>query len=216
MKTSTRAAVLASAALVVALAATVAVIALQNPAPSSDPATTPISNLVGDSTHLLAEADTGVVLVEFADFQCPSCAAFHPYLEQLHTEFAGEVTFAFRHFPLPQHAHAIDAAVAAEAAARQGLFAEMHDALFSTQAQWAELADASGFFRQLAGETGLDLERYDTDITDAELLRTVEADADAGIEAGVRSTPSFFLDGVPLQLQSYDDLRDALVAATSD
>lgn len=214
MKTSTRAAVLATAGIVVAIAATVTVIALQNPAPASDPATMPTSDLVDDSTHLLAEADTGVVLVEFADFQCPGCAAFHPYVEQLQTEFAGQVTFAFRHFPLPQHAHAVDAAIAAEAAGRQGLFIEMHDALFTSQAQWAELADASSFFRQLAGEVGLDLEQYDDDITDAALLRKVEADADAGVEAGVRSTPSFFLDGVPLQLESYDDLRDALVAAT--
>jgi len=213
MRSSTRAAALATAGIAVAIAATITVIALQNQQPATDPGT---GAVVDTGPRILAEGSTGITLVEFADFECPSCAAFAPILKELRAEFAGEITFAFRHFPLPQHAHAVEAAIAAEAAGRQDLFVEMQDALFTSQQQWAGSDDPSDTFRGLAEQIGLDLTQYDADILDPSLRETVEADAAAGAAAGVRSTPTFFLDGEPVPLQEYSDLRDALVAATAD
>jgi protein-disulfide isomerase len=208
-RSSARFALITTAVVLVALAAIVIALIATRPQAAPDP-TEP---LLTSDTHLLGEQGGAIELVEFGDFECPACAAFEPYLHELRAEYAEEVTFAFRHLPLPQHPHALDAAHAVEAAARQGRFTEMHDALYAGQPEWAGLADAAPVFRSYAEQLGLDLTQYDADVASDGVHAAVQADADAASRLGVRGTPTFFLEGKMLELTSFDDLRAAVEGA---
>lgn len=209
-------AVLGAAALVVAAALLVV-----RPWEASTPAMPsaaetggPAPELVDGSTHVLADAGPEApVVVEFLDYECPACGSFHPVVDDLMERYDGQVTFAVRHFPLPSHPDAVPAALAAEAAAQQGAFAPMHDLLFERQAEWSGSADAAAAFRGYASELGLDLADYDAAVADDATLERVALDANAGIALGVRSTPTFFVDGQQVELQRLEDLEAAIAAA---
>jgi protein-disulfide isomerase len=134
--------------------------------------------------HLRGPADAPVV-IEYADFECPFCAALHPRLHAL------EIRLVFRHFPVrSSHPRAWAAACAAEAAAAQGRFWEMHDALLEDAAR---LEDPHLWSR--ARQLGLDLERFDTERRGREAQDRVQQDFRGGIRAGVVTTPTLFLVG---------------------
>jgi protein-disulfide isomerase len=170
--------------------------------------------VIRPDTHILDDAGEGAVtLVEFLDFECEACGAFYPIVEQLREDFAGEVTFAFRYFPLPGHVNSTTAALAVEAAAQQGKLEEMFARMYETQAEWGESQDSkAGLFRQYAEELGLNLEQYDAAVAAPETLERVKSDFDDGIANGVQSTPTFFLNNRPVELTSFDDLRLAIEA----
>lgn len=193
----------------------VAVVQAPSPAaaPGADESTTTESVLRPDTRILDDAGDGAVTLVEFLDFECEACGAFYPVVEELREDFAGEVTFAFRYFPLPSHVNSVNAALAVEAAAQQGKLEEMFARMFETQIEWGESQESrAGLFRQYAEEIGLDLAEYDAAITAPETLERVRADFDAGVALGVQSTPTFFLNDRPVQLSSFEDLRAALEA----
>lgn len=220
MNTNARIALIFTAALVAILVTAVAIAILQRPEPVV-PETNPDTRLpttVRDDTHVLSEGSSGIVLVEFLDFECEACGAFYPVVEELRAEYGDRVTFAFRYFPLPGHGNSTNAAVAVEAAARQGQLDAMYARLFETQLEWGERGAESQapVFRQYADELGLDLARYDADVADPEVLARVRSDFDDGIALGVQSTPTFFLDDRRLELTSFDDLRAALEAALAE
>lgn len=182
--------------------------------PSADAAS---AELVEESTHLIADAGAGApVVVEFFDYECPACGQFHPFVEDLVERYEGEVTFAVRYFPLPGHPNAIPAALAAEAAAQQGSFAEMHALLFDRQQEWAGTDGAETAFRGHAEELGLDLAAYDAAVADEATLDRVVLDANAGVALGVQSTPTFFVDGQLLELRDFGDLEAAIEAALAE
>jgi len=157
-----------------------------------------------------------VTLVEFLDFECESCGAAFPIVEQLRDEYAGRVTFITRYFPIPSHSNAENAAVSVEAAARQGRFEAMYQRMFETQAQWGEQQESKAeLFRGFAADLGLDMAAYDRAIADPATLERVLADKRDGEAAGVQGTPTFFLNGVQLRLRSGDDLRAAIDLALS-
>lgn len=174
----------------------------------------PSFSAMGPDTHILDDAGEGAVtLVEFLDFECEACGAFYPIIEKLREEFAGEVTFAFRYFPLPGHLNSTTAALAVEAAARQGKLEEMFARMYETQSEWGESQESkANLFRQYAARLGLDLAKYDADVAAVETLERIEADFQDGVALGVQSTPSFFLNDQPVQLTSFDDLRAAIEA----
>jgi protein-disulfide isomerase len=125
------------------------------------------------------------LLIEYADFECPFCAALSVRLEGL------ELRRAFRHFPVrSSHPRAWPAACAAEAAALQGQFWEMHDSLFADQGR---LEDPHLWER--AESLGLDLERFDHDRRGDSVLARVRRDFQSGVRAGVVTTPTVFIDG---------------------
>ena len=130
-------------------------------------------------------------LVVYGDFECPYTAAAMREIGRL-LEGGAEFEVVFRHFPLREiHSHAQAAAEAAEAAARQDRFWEMHDLLFRNQ-QRLEPAD----LRRYAERLGLDLERFDADILDPAIKARVEWDVESGEQSGVDGTPSLFVDGL--------------------
>jgi protein-disulfide isomerase len=191
------------------------------PAPENAEASAgaPVSSevLVRENSHRLSTADDArVTLVEFLDFECESCGAAFPIVEQLRNEYAGRVTFVTRYFPIPSHSNAENAAVAVEAAARQGRFEAMYQRMFETQAEWGEQQESKvDLFRGFAADLGSDMAADDRAIADPASLERVLADKRDGVAAGVQGTPTFFLNGVQLRVRSGDDLRAAIDLALS-
>ncbi|MAY96541.1 thioredoxin domain-containing protein [Aeromicrobium sp. REDSEA-S32_B7] len=173
------------------------------------------SMLVREDSRILGEeGSSGVTFVEFLDFECEACAAAYPAVEQLRQEYAGEVTFVARYFPLPGHFNAERAARAVESAARQGELEAMYQRMYETQAEWGEAqVPHDDLFRGFAEEIGLDMQQYDADYASDEVAARVQRDVDDGLELGVQGTPTFYVDGEPLQPRTYEDFTSAIDAA---
>jgi protein-disulfide isomerase len=134
--------------------------------------------------------DAPVTVVEYGDFECPYCGQAEPVLNELLREHAG-VRYVWRHLPLSDvHAHAQLAAEAAEAAARQDAFWDMHDLLLQRQ-EALEPEDLIGY----AGELGLDVERFRDDVRSRAGAAQVADDVDSADLSGVSGTPTFFING---------------------
>ena len=141
----------------------------------------------------------GPQLVVYGDFECPYTAAAMREIDRL-LDGGAAFELVYRHFPLRTiHPHAQAAAKAAEAAARQDRFWEMHDVLFRNQLH-LEPED----LRRFAERLELDLERFDVDIEDRDIRARVARDVQSGLESGVDGTPSLFIDGI-----RYEGPRDA-------
>lgn len=141
-----------------------------------------------------------VTLVEYSDFQCPTCGTYYPLLKELNAEFKDQLRIVYRHYPLDSHPHAEIAAQAAEAAGKQGKFWEMHDLIFNQQKDWSErVGSARSIFIGYGREIGLDMARFEADLDSKEVRQAVEADRRSGDRLGVDGTPTFFLNGVKIQ-----------------
>jgi protein-disulfide isomerase len=158
--------------------------------------------------HTEGPATAPVTLVEYGDYQCPSCGDAFPLIKKLQKHFGEKLRFVFRNFPLEMHPYAEHAAETAEFAAAHDKFWEMHDLLFKHQ---ANLADGS--LLKLAGQ----LKLSDADLTGALEKGTyaarVKHDLDGGLRSGVSGTPMFYLNGVLYDDEyDYDTLRSAIEA----
>ncbi|MGX2998804.1 DsbA family protein [Streptomyces sp. JNUCC 64] len=163
---------------------------------------------VRDDSHRLSDPPSPeVTVVEFLDFECEACGAVYPVVERLRKEYGDRVAFVARAFPMPGHHNSEAAARAAEAAARQGRFAEMYHKLFATQPEWGEARESKArVFRGFAADLGLDLARYDADVASERTAARVRADQSDGLALGVRGTPTFFVDGQRIGTpRSYED-----------
>jgi protein-disulfide isomerase len=141
--------------------------------------------------HALGPVTAGIELIEYSDFESPSCAQAYHAIGILLRQFGHRIRFVFRHFPLVEiHAHAELAAEAAEAAAAQGKFWVMRGRLFENQRHLK-----SRDLRKYAGEIGLHLERYDSEMSDHIYLQRVQEHLVSGRLLGVRGSPAFFLNG---------------------
>jgi len=158
-----------------------------------------ISPLDDDVDHVRGPADA-TLIVEYGDYECPFSRQAYRSIERVESELPDGVRFAFRHFPLTEiHPHALAASRAAEAAAHQGRFWEMHELLFHRQ---KALEDED--LRRYATELGLDVGQFDSDRSSEAVLDRIERDFRSGIESGeVRGTPTLFVDGV-VHLGGYD------------
>jgi protein-disulfide isomerase len=146
---------------------------------------------VNPSDHNLGASHAPVTVVEYGDFECPNCKQAAPAVKLLLERFPGRVRVVWRHFPLEEvHPHALHAALAAEVAAGQGKFWPMHDLLFDNQ-RHLKLPQLRSYAQRLE----LDMVRYDADMADTVYLQRVREDIEGGSASGVRSTPTFFLNG---------------------
>lgn len=169
------------------------------------------SGIVG-GTYLAATSSATISLVEFGDYQCPACADFNPLLKQLLTELAGQVNFVFRDFPLSQHKNANISAYAAQAAALQGKFWEMHDKLYESQNEWAAVANPTSIFVKYAESMGLDTAKFEKDMNSVEVKKIVEKGTNDGNLAGLNATPTFYLNGVKMNLPgSYEEFKGMVI-----
>lgn len=147
-----------------------------------------------------------VLLLEYGDYECPYCGKAYWMLKKIEKEVGDVIQLNFRNFPLSQiHAHAVHAAMAAEAAKLQGRFWEMHDLLFENQ---SSLEDED--LMQYANTLDLDMTRFEEDMFSEEVDRYVHEDFINGVKNGVNGTPTFFING-----RRHDHWfgRDALLSA---
>ena len=167
------------------------------------------------SIHILGNPDAPVTLEEFGDFQCPPCGTLSGPINQLEQDYRPRLRIIFRHFPLTMHRHAREAALASEAAGRQGRFWQMHDVLYREQAVWSEAADVRPLFDTYAGMLGLKIDRFKKDMESEEVNRRVTADQLRGTALGVTITPTLFVNNraLPNASLSPATLRAAVEAA---
>lgn len=168
-----------------------------------------INVLIRPDSHKTSSESAKVTLVEFGDFQCPACGASHPIVKELISNYKDDMTFVYRHYPLPMHKNARIAALAAESAGAQGKFFEMENLLFENQKEWSEDGDPlNKFFIKYATDLGLDVKKFEADVKNKTYEKKIEKDQLDGNSVGVASTPTFFING---QIQKgglpYDEFK---------
>lgn len=167
--------------------------------------------------HVRGTSSAPVTLEEFADFQCPSCAMTTlQSIKPMEDNFGSRLRVVFWHFPLPNHKHGREAALAAEAASRQGKFWEMHDLLFQRQGDWSKVDDIHPVFEAYAQELKLNVERFKKDFGSADVAAAVDRQHEQGEARGVKNTPTLFINGHEFPPPfNPDRLREAIDAAIS-
>lgn len=161
------------------------------------------------SDHIIGVEKAPVTLIEYGDYECPTCLKAFPMIKLLLAEKPDALKVVFRHFPLNSvHPHASVAAQAAEAAAAQGKFWKMHDALFTYQDRMDEW-DMS----QYAIKAELELYKFEADLSSERFARRVARDVESGTRGGVYKTPTLFINGAfyagPLEVQTLGNAIDA-------
>ena len=142
--------------------------------------------------HIQGPADAAVTLVEYGDYECPYCGAAYPIIQEVQARMGKRLRFVFRNFPITtSHPHAEQAAEAAEAAATQGKFWQMHDLLYENQSR---LRDQD--LRAYAKKLGVDIERFDKELAGHVHAERVHEDFLSGVRSGVNGTPTFYINGV--------------------
>lgn len=176
------------------------------------------AKVVQADDHTIKAPKEKVVLIEYADFQCPSCAAVYPILKELKFKYKENVTFVFRHLPLIQiHPNAFAAARAAEAASNQGKFWEMHNQLFETQNSWGQLStNQQKVFESYAEDLGLDMTKFKADYASEEIAARINRDVSSATQFDASGTPTFILNGNkienPRDKAGYESLLDDAIA----
>lgn len=159
----------------------------------------------------LGPKDAPIVIVEFSDFQCPYCKRFHQQtFEALMAAYPGKIRFVYRNLPLTTiHPEALPAAEASLCAHEQGAFWPYHDRLFQ-----GELGEAA--YLRYAQELNLDVKRFQQCLQERRYRDFVEKDMEFAINLGVRSTPTFFINGIALvgaqPLEVFQDVIDRELA----
>ena len=154
-------------------------------------------------------ATAPVTVVMFSDFQCPACARTHPVLKRVMAEFVDKVRFVVRDYPLESiHANAFNAALAANAANRQGKFIEYTERLYASQ----DSLDKPSLLK-LAGELGLNVKQFEIDFTDAKAAAEIKKDQADAEAYGISGTPTIFVNGVKVHSLSAGAFRRAIERA---
>jgi protein-disulfide isomerase len=178
-------------------------------APPTPQAAADVLNKPGSHT-LSAAADKKVTLVEFIDYQCPSCHNYYQAItSRLEHDYQGRITFVTRNYPLPMHPLALPAAKAVEAAASQGKYEQMYHAVEDNYQAWAVAPDGQNVsndtqravaqFNQYARQLGLDLPKFDQAMNSPEIMTRINRDKADGDAAKVSGTPTFFVNGQQFQ-----------------
>lgn len=171
---------------------------------------------IGDS--YLGNKNSKVIIVEYADYQCPGCAGFAPILQAAIAEYKDDVLFIFRNYPLSYHPNAKMAASSALAAGLQGKFWEMHYKIYENQQSWSELniSDREDYFINLAKSLKLDISKFKKDVKSEEVSQKIKFDQALAGKAAVKATPTLFIDGRIVDLESsntVDDLKKLIKSA---
>jgi protein-disulfide isomerase len=160
-------------------------------------------NLTGAPFKGAADAPVSIVL--FTDFQCPYCARIVPVLNEVLEKNKGKVKLVFKNFPLNTHQFARKAAAAALAAGKQGKFWELHDHLFQN---YNRLNDQ--VLQEQAQQLGLDMQKFEKDMNDPQIAQSINQDYQDGIKAGVRGTPTIFINGALLKNTNLEGFQAAI------
>ena len=163
------------------------------PPPENSNQTIDQNTVLANATHTIGDQNAPLNVVEFGDFQCPACAQAEPILKKVLGQNGEKIYFVFRHYPLSTHKNARIAAQAAETAGIQGKFWEMHDLIYENQKEWSDSGDAEEIFFRYAEQIGLDKSKFKDDIDKTTAI--INDDYALGNKAGVKSTPTFFING---------------------
>lgn len=156
-----------------------------------------------DATNSAENAQKSLTLVEYGDFQCPACKAYHPIVKELLASFPDRLKLVFKNFPLSSvHPNAMSAAIAAEASSKQDKYFEFTDILYDKQAEWASLPDPTAKFEEYAKSVNMNIDQFRKDLKDPSIPKFIEDHRSEGIKNGVAGTPTFFLDGTRLDTPS--------------
>lgn len=165
--------------------------------------------------HIKGRQTAPVVLEEFGDYQCPPCGAMHPVLQKIEDDYSDRVALIFRNFPLQKiHKNAFSASRAAEAAAAQGKFWEMHDMIYKNQKEWSDSPEPRPLFENYARRLELNIDKFKADMEKQETAARIIADFQRGDSMGVTGTPSIFLNGRQLPVDA--SLSDPKLRAEID
>ena len=166
---------------------------------------------VSERDHSQGPATAAVTLVQYGDYECPYTRQSTTIVRAIQQQLGDQLRFVFRNFPLTEiHPHALHAALAAEAAAAQGKFWQMHDYIFHHQ---HTLEDSD--LEQFAEAVGLDMQPFARALADQRALARIEEDVEGGERSGVQGTPTFFINGVLYHGSwEHDALLTALQAAS--
>jgi protein-disulfide isomerase len=163
--------------------------------------------------HIEGEGQDKITLVEYGDYECPYCGEYFPIVKQVAAEYNQQIYFQFRNFPLTSiHPNAFAGARAAEAAALQNKFWQMHDLLYTDQTQWSTASDPTPYFKQYAQELGLNMTQFQSDYASEKVNNLINADEAEGTKLGVAGTPTFYLDGKQIQVANLSDFQKVINA----
>jgi protein-disulfide isomerase len=171
----------------------------------------PVIHISIDDRPWTGGGNAQVTIVEFTDFECPSCANTQPVMEALVKEFGDRVKLVAHSFPLDQHKRAFKAAEAAEAAREQGKYWEYTAILFKNQKE-LEIEK----LKQYAGQLGLDRKRFDDALDSGKFTDAIKQELSIGDRIGVDSTPSVFINGKRIRERTREALKSAIEAALKD
>lgn len=169
--------------------------------------------------HIYGEHDhEKAILIEYGDFQCPSCGTMNSVVKKIVDDFKGDLTFVFRNFPLDGHQNALSAAAAAEAAGLQGKYWEMNNLLFEKQSDWstADITQRNEKYTSYAEDLGLDIEQFKSDMKSAAVSKKIKFDRAIAKEIKATGTPTFVLNGESISSDIWGDeekFREAIKKA---
>jgi protein-disulfide isomerase len=171
---------------------------------------TRLTDPINEKDHTLGPASAPVKLVEYGDYECPDCLNTQPIVAELLKRHGDKILFVFRHFPQSSvHPHASAAASAAEAAAEQNKFWEMHETLFKHQKEFGDI-DLS----HLALRLGLEIYKFESSLGQDLHRPHIAADYESGLRSGVKGTPTFFINGTRYEGKiGVDELAAAIESA---
>lgn len=180
---------------------------VQVPSASSEKLQNPLA--VYSDDWVKGDATASATLLEYADYQCPACAAYSSVVQKLEESYGGNLRVVYRHFPLREiHQNAMTSARTAEAAGRQGKFWEMSSLLYSKQSEWSTSSNAFDIFKTYVQQLGLNIDQFTKDYNDSSLIAKINQDRASGEKLGIEGTPTFFLNGQKLNKpRSFEDFK---------
>lgn len=163
-------------------------------------------------------SDAKVTIVEYADFECPACQIYATQvLPQIESNYGDKIRLVFRHFPLPQHKNAIDAAKAAEAAGKQGKFWEMDDLLYQKQSDWDSVSNMKEKMTEYAKSLNLNIDQFSSDYDSDAVAQSIKDNENEAYALRVKGTPTFFINGKEATVNNgYNDLKQAIDSALAN
>ncbi len=170
------------------------------------------------SDHYRGKENADIVVVEYADLQCPGCATMMPKMSKLYKQYGDRIGFIFRSYPIQGHQNARSASAAAEAAGYQGLFWEMIETMYDNRTDWINIFDTekrtnvyTDLFKKIAGDKG-DLEKFKNDLSDANIQKKIDFDKSIGTKRDkVSATPSVYINGEAIDIDNTDEKVETII-----
>lgn len=166
--------------------------------------------------HTFGNSNAKVIVIEYADYQCPGCGTASPKMKELAEKYKDNMLLIFRNFPIASsHPNARAASATAEAAGLQGKFWEMHQLLFVSQNEWskANATDRDKVFQSYAERLGLDVNKLKTDIASESVKKKIDFDLALGRKQKVNATPSFYINGKLVEMDENGSIEKPLKEA---